>query len=1293
MAAFQGTRRLFRFVVWACLLILLFSLSSQVFAAGTTSGTVFRDYNANGVQDAREPGIPNVSITAYDSAGVAYGPVLTNAAGVYNLAWGGADTTVRVEFTLAPPMAANQIASLQSGAFGPGSGTSVQFVSSGQTANLGLNEPSDYCQDLANVNLVTSCFAFGDQSGTDPVIISHPYLASGQGGGANVYHATAQQIGAVYGQGYQRSSNTLFVSSYFKRNAGFGPSGIGAIYSVPLDGPAGAVPTLLVNFDANGVDTGTDTHSTYFVVEGQQDAGVGPDAYPAPTSPYAQVGRASFGDMDISEDGTTLWVVNLFDRSLYSIDIATAAITPRGLIPSPGCTNGVGRPFGMGIRDGLVYIGGVCSGENGGTTADLQAYVYTFNPAGGGFSGAPVLQFPLNYPRGCGDVGAGYQAGGVSPLNCRTGQVGSLAEWQPWRNDWPNPGAAGGTGTSLTGTDLLYAYAQPMLAEIEFDGNDLILGFRDRMGDQAGWNDAKPGLFEPGNNLFTVSAGDILRASPNAALTAWTIENNAQSNPPGTFGPTVGQNNEQGPGNGEFFYQDDFFEAGTGFGHDEISNGGMALVPGALDVALSAMDPVRLITGGTVRLSLTGGGSPAGSRYEIFAGGTPNFGKANGLGDMEAICSLAPIEVGNYVWFDADQDGVQDPNETPIAGVQVQLVDALGNVIATATTDAQGRYFFSSDPNRTSTASAIYNLAALTPNTNFQVRINLNPAVNPALNGFTATTPNTGAGGSPDINDSDGLTNIAPGFSAVNFTTGRSGQNNHTYDFGFYTPPYSLGNRVWYDDNQNNPGAATNNDGLQNANEPGIGGVLLNLYRVINGVRDTVPFRQDTTTTNGYYLFDNLPPGDYVVCVAASNFAAGGPLNGLTSSTGAGQEANPNNDGDLNDNGLDVPVNGEICSGTVSLGPGAVEPTGETDIGPQGSGVAANDRSNLTVDFGFFGTPTTYSLGNRVWLDTNNNGLIDPGEQGIGNVVVNLYRVINGVPEATPFRTLVTDANGYYLFDNLPAGDYIVEIAPSNFQPGGPLNGLLSSDPDETDPNNDGDSNDNGIGSAPSATLGIRSGIVTLGPGTTEPTNETDLGPGGSGIAANNRSNLTVDFGFYGTLPSAGQPITAGPRIVDPAIVKLSDPAFAQPGERVTWTIIITNPNAIPLSNVGFVDSVPAQLEILRWSTTAGNVSVNGQTVTYTIDTLQPLQEVRITLETRIRPETQVPFIITNLAEFTGGYSGRAEATVSSAGALPSTGFGDERLAVVLAGLVVALIGLVVFTGLRQRSRMKALRR
>src|SRR5690606_8365549 len=49
----------------------------------------------------------------------------------------------------------------------------------------------------------------------------------------------------------------------------------------------------------------------------------------------------------------------------------------------------------------------------------------------------------------------------------------------------------------------------------------------------------------------------------------------------------------------------------------------------------------------------------------------------------------------DYVWVDTNRDGVQDGNEPVLPGVTVDLIDpATGEVLATTTTDADGRYMF-----------------------------------------------------------------------------------------------------------------------------------------------------------------------------------------------------------------------------------------------------------------------------------------------------------------------------------------------------------------------------------------------------------------------------------------------------------------------------------------------------------------------------------------------------------------------------------------------------------------------
>lgn len=136
-----------------------------------------------------------------------------------------------------------------------------------------------------------------------------------------------------------------------------------------------------------------------------------------------------------------------------------------------------------------------------------------------------------------------------------------------------------------------------------------------------------------------------------------------------------------------------------------------------------------------------------------------------------------------------------------------------------------------------------------------------------------------------------------------------------------------------------------------------------------------------------------------------------------------------------------------------------------------------------------------------------------------------------------------------------------------------------------------------------------------------------------------------------------GQPPTLA--LVDPFITKSVNPPFAIPGESATWTITISNPGSIAINNVQVTDTMPAEVEILSVSATAGSVSHSGQTVSFSIGSLAPGQSVTITVQTRVRDNVAVPFIITNQACMTSTEhpdARCASATLTSVGQLPATG-------------------------------------
>lgn len=67
--------------------------------------------------------------------------------------------------------------------------------------------------------------------------------------------------------------------------------------------------------------------------------------------------------------------------------------------------------------------------------------------------------------------------------------------------------------------------------------------------------------------------------------------------------------------------------------------------------------------------------------------------------------------------------------------------------------------------------------------------------------------------------------------------------------------------------------------------------------------------------------------------------------------------------------------------------------------------------------------PELAAIGDYVWHDQNQDGIQDAGEPGIEGVTVNLY-----VCEGRLLESMMTDADGLYMFDGLEAGDYNVEF-------------------------------------------------------------------------------------------------------------------------------------------------------------------------------------------------------------------------------------------------------------------------
>ena len=267
----------------------------------------------------------------------------------------------------------------------------------------------------------------------------------------------------------------------------------------------------------------------------------------------------------------------------------------------------------------------------------------------------------------------------------------------------------------------------------------MMLGFRDRTGDQVGFFNY---LFDTGTNTTTVegtSGGDLLRACKTAS--GFVLQGGA--------GCAVKVANAQGPGGGEWYSADSY----PG-GHEETAQGALAVRRGSGLLASAQMDPNDVRSGGVTTYNDDAGTKSAGYQVALESGsadastGTGRLGKAIGLGDLELLCDQAPIEIGNRVWLDVNGNGVQDPDEPPITtGVTVKLFNAANVEIGSAVTDANGNYVFSSTT-----------IPGLTPNTTgFKISIDVTQS---ALSPYKPTTPDAAAltgDTTQDNSDSDGI--------------------------------------------------------------------------------------------------------------------------------------------------------------------------------------------------------------------------------------------------------------------------------------------------------------------------------------------------------------------------------------------------------------------------------------------------------------------------------------------------------------------------------------------------------
>ncbi|MBI9070067.1 MAG: choice-of-anchor A family protein [Melioribacteraceae bacterium] len=430
---------------------------------------------------------------------------------------------------------------------------------------------------------------------------------------------------------------------------------------------------------------------------------------------------------------------------------------------------------------------------------------------------------------------------------------------------------------------------------------------------------------------------------------------------------------------------------------------------------------------------------------------------------VDAGVYLKTSSLGDYIWLDADKDGLQGTNETGVSHVLVELFNDENVKLSEQYTDGNGKYLFTN----------------LLPD-QYYILVTL-----PANYAFTLQNA-----GSNDAVDSD-----------LNVTTGKSDvvdlgieETNLTLDGGIYLDLGAIGDYVWLDENK---------DGIQDDNESGVEGVTVNLFDCSGVLLDS-----KTTDANGKYLFTELTPNDYKVKFVLPTYYE--------------FTAKDSENDDLKDSDADLD-NGETVCVTLAAG-----------------------ETNLSLDAGIF--MNLGAIGDYVWLDEDEDGIQDDNENGVANITVKLADCDNDVIIATT----QTDANGYYIFEGLVVGSYKVIF-------------------------------ENPVGYT----------FTTRKNGNSEKDSDADITTGETEciVLGISERNLTLDAGIFSNLKE-----------VDIKVVKTVDNTNPENGSNIVYTIEVTNLGPDNATGVKVSDLLPDGVSFV--STYASQGSYDDATGIWTVGSL-----------------------------------------------------------------------------------------
>jgi 5-hydroxyisourate hydrolase-like protein (transthyretin family) len=445
----------------------------------------------------------------------------------------------------------------------------------------------------------------------------------------------------------------------------------------------------------------------------------------------------------------------------------------------------------------------------------------------------------------------------------------------------------------------------------------------------------------------------------------------------------------------------------------------------------------------------------------ISAGATSVFSLDGNqeLADIDAGF-LVLSSIGDFVWEDLNEDGIQDADESGLQDVILYLKDDNGILLDSVITDANGKYEF------TDLTPGVYTLEA-----NADEFLSLTIA-----NSGTDTTL-----------DSDGI--LADGTISTNPITIISGTQNTDIDFGFFILPVSISGFTWIDEN---------NDGQYQLEESFIGNLLVSLFDTDGTlIADTLSdlggfFTFEDKKAGTYYLQydildgylftdanigDNLSDSDVDGTNGTGTTAEFTLLPGeISIDNAAGYIIRPSVEGltweDINGNGTresDEPIitgikvnlraaNGDLIGmdttdalgmygfESLSIGDYYIEFIKDEDLqftshiadiafnsdvdGVISAGATSvfslsGNQKLADIDAGFF---TFGSIGDFVWEDINGNGIQELDEPGLAGVMIALKN-----DQGEIIKTRETGETGYYIFTEVTPGSYTIILIQDPF--------------------------------------------------------------------------------------------------------------------------------------------------------------------------------------------------------------------------------------------------------------------